>query len=84
MSMGYIPKKRLYIKRQRKLRKKYKNFSCITCAKAIGCKYKTVCPFGVIMGNIKKCQYWKAREIEKTPYKPKKKENLRDVLRKFF
>ena len=59
MSMGYIPKKKLYLRRQRKLRKKYKNFSCATCDKGI-CAIPTP-PFGAIMIRRVNCPNWKKK-----------------------
>ena len=37
MSIGYIPKKLKHERRQRRLKKKYKNFSCETCRFKEGC-----------------------------------------------
>lgn len=91
MSMGYIPKKRLYLKRQRKLRKKYKNFSCETCEKSGfgGCNHRYIPtqPFGMIVCYVQNCKYWKARkesEISVTPNKPKKREKLKQFLENVF
>ena len=36
MSWGYVPKKLKRQRRERLLRKKYKNFSCLTCAYGLG------------------------------------------------
>ena len=68
MSIGYIPKKRAKAKKQRRLRKKYKNFSCETCAKReFGykdgpCKkrYQSSRIGGIWVGNYENCEYWKA------------------------
>ena len=90
MSMGYIPKKRLYVKRQRKLREKYKNFSCITCERAyalIMCCHRSKFepPFDNIYRNVRKCKYWKAMKKEKViPDKPKKTNKIKNVLNKIF
>lgn len=66
MSIGYIPKKRAKAKRLRKLRKKYENFSCTTCAKAsFGmCKkaYVPTPPIGLFVCTYENCDEWKARK----------------------
>lgn len=59
MSIGYIPKKKLYARRQRKLRKKYNNFSCSSCAK--GCCGIPTHPFGVIIIHRENCPNWKRK-----------------------
>ena len=59
MGRGHIPKKRLYLMKQRKLRKKYKNFSCQTCAKGF-CGIPTP-PFGTIIAYRENCPNWKAK-----------------------
>ena len=61
MSMGYISKKKLYTRRQRKLRKKYKNFSCDTCEKRIcGVSFG---PFGVaVLRRQENCPNWKQKK----------------------
>lgn len=56
MSMGYIPKKKLYARRQKKLRKKYLNFSCDSCATSCGIPTP---PFGIIIIHRKNCPNWK-------------------------
>lgn len=68
MSIGYIPKKRAKEKRLQRLRKKYKNFSCDTCAKShfdyeLGpCKkrYQTTRGGTLIVGYYENCVEWKA------------------------
>lgn len=65
MSIGYISKKRLATKRKQRLRKKYKNFSCETCAKSGfgNCKKKYVpTPIGILVGNFESCYEWKAKK----------------------
>jgi len=66
MSIGYIPKKRAKARKVRRLRKKYKNFSCLTCAKNhLGegfCKKKYIPtpPIGILICNYENCDEWKA------------------------
>ena len=96
MSMGYIPKKRLYLKRQRKLRKKYKNFSCETCAKThdweyyghlCSHRYELTRPFGMIVSNVQNCKYWKASKQKLQPiYQDKSKlsTKIKDFLENIF
>lgn len=66
MSMGYMPKKVQYAKRQQRLRKKHKNFSCKTCKHSGWCKHYLIPdpPFGIIVlkGNIEFCPHWKAEK----------------------
>ena len=77
MSIGYIPKKRAKVRRLRRLRKKYKNFSCDTCAKRhfdypLGpCKkrYQASCVGGLWVGYYENCDQWKA---DKDYVEPKK------------
>jgi len=71
MSMGYIPKKRKKVRHQRRMRKKYKNFSCETCRYAEGfCRKRSR-----ISEKFVKCEYWKASEKAKHPEKFKKESN---------
>lgn len=95
MSMGYIPKKRLYLKRQRKLRKKYKNFSCETCGKRsfgeCNHRYLPTQPFGIIVCNVSNCKYWKASEEAKMnakskviQNKPKIRTKIKKILKNVF
>ena len=96
MSMGYIPKKRLYIKRQRKLRKKYKNFSCETCAKThnweeyghlCSHRYELTRSFGMTIYNVQNCKYWKASKQKTQPSfleKSKKRTKIREFLENIF
>jgi hypothetical protein len=69
MSMGYMPKKVKYAKRQQRMKKKYKNFSCKTCEHHSWCKHKIIPtpPIGmvVVKGNIEFCPHWKAEKKQK-------------------
>ena len=84
MSIGYIPKKRAQAKRLRRLRKKYKNFSCETCAKRhldyVGgpCRrrYRASRIGGIWVSNYENCDQWKADSNYKIP----KAEVLRDKV----
>lgn len=68
MSIGYIPKKRAKARKQRRLRKKYKNFSCETCAKRhwdykdgpCRKRYQASRIGGIWVGNYENCDQWKA------------------------
>lgn len=68
MSIGYIPKKRAKARKQRRLRKKYKNFSCETCAKRHldykdgPCKkrYQASRIGGILVSFYENCDQWKA------------------------
>ena len=66
MSIGYIPKKRAKVRKQRRLRKKYKNFSCETCAKRHWdykdgpCRKRYPTIGGIWSGDYENCEYWKA------------------------
>ena len=64
MSIGYIPKKRKQIKRMRRARKKYKNFSCATCEKSknITCRkrYQSSRIGGILISYYENCPDWKA------------------------
>ena len=68
MSIGYVSKKRAKIKRMRKLKKKYKNFSCGTCAKRhfdykFGpCKkrYQATNAGTLLVGYFEHCEKWKS------------------------
>ena len=100
MSMGYIPKKKLYVRRQRKLRKKYKNFSCKTCAKThdwsecgtlCSHRYELTQPFGMVVSNVQNCKYWKASSVAKMnstakviKNKPKLRTKIKDFLENIF
>ena len=68
MSIGYIPKKRAQARKQRKLRKKYKNFSCESCAKrhldyplgACKKRYQASRIGGIWVSFYENCDEWKA------------------------
>lgn len=60
MSKGYTTKKKKQIKRQRRARKKYKNFSCKTCARVF-CGVTTP-PFGVIITRRENCPNWRRKD----------------------
>ena len=64
MSKGYIPKKRLKEKRLRRLRKKYKNFSCDTCAKkqmgSCEKRYQPTKGGTLMVCYYENCDEWKA------------------------
>lgn len=68
MSIGYIPKKRAKAKRLRRLRKKYKNFSCETCAKRhwdykdgpCRKRYQASRIGGIWVSFYENCDEWKA------------------------
>lgn len=60
MSMGYIPKKKLQTKRQRKIRKKYKNFSCQSCEKR--CIIPTS-PQSMIVPKMENCPKWQRKKL---------------------
>ena len=88
MSMGYMPKKVKYAKRQQRMRKKYKNFSCKTCSRDSWCKHRSIPtpPIGAIIvtGNIEFCPDWKAKKEEKivtSPIESKKRKSLRTILK---
>ena len=66
MSWGYVPKKLNYARRQRRARKKWKNFSCETCL------YRDDwCGVRLRNGNKKNqfCEGWKADYKAKYPPK---------------
>lgn len=82
MSIGYMPKKRKKIKRMRRLRKKYGNFSCNTCEKShnLTCKKRyQATRFGSIMVSYyANCPDWKPDKTymppeSLTPTLPEKK-----------
>lgn len=58
MSMGYIHRKKLNARKQRKLRKKYNNFSCSSCAKNCGIPTP---PIGGIIIYRENCTNWKRK-----------------------
>ena len=62
MSIGYIPRKRAIAKKKRKLRKKYKNFSCDTCVKChnLTCKkrYKAIRFGRILVTYYENCPDW--------------------------
>jgi len=68
MSIGYIPKKRAKVRKQRRLRKKYKNFSCESCAKRhldykdgpCRKRYPTRRMGGILVCFYENCDQWKA------------------------
>lgn len=69
MSMGYMPKKQKFARRQRRMRKKYKNFSCITCDKNLRCRKRIIPtpPLGLIVTNFEFCPEWvAAKKVKKT------------------
>ena len=94
MSIGYVPKKRKLAKHQRRMRKKYKKFSCLTCAYGSTCikrerRYTCV---GVKLSNVEFCPNWIASIEAKKGRKvitirdvktPKKTTLTRQIL-KFF
>lgn len=95
MSIGYIPKKRKNARHHRRMRKKYKNFSCLTCAFDSTC-FKRERRFsfsrGVEFLNVEYCPDWKASEEAKRGYKvtntcdvdmPKKRALIKNIS-KFF
>lgn len=90
MSMGYIPRKRLQIRRMRKLRKKFKNFSCETCAKRhfIICEKRFVPtpPVGLIVARYENCDEWKADKEPKiiSEVTLKKRRSLKQFLEEIF
>lgn len=59
MSMGYIPKKKLKARKQRKLRKKYNNFSCASCEKRV-CGIPTGIGIAIV-GPKENCPNWKKK-----------------------
>ena len=80
MSIGYIPKKRAKARKLRRLRKKYKNFSCETCAKRHldyeygPCRKRYLRSYGGIwVANYENCDQWKADKIHVEPKKPEVK-----------
>ena len=93
MSIGYMPKKLKYARRQRRMRKKYKNFSCTTCADNPCWRRSRLTPFGafIAVGNVEFCPYWSAsddarRGTQDTTYTDdsKKKRTLKEILRDIF
>jgi len=62
MSIGYIPKRRAKIKRMRRARKKYKNFSCITCEKRHNVTCSKRYHLKSITTNFEYCPDWKAHK----------------------
>ena len=64
MSWGYVPKKLKKARRQKRLRKKYKNFSCVTCAYGRGCCPKSNVYYRALWHGegaiIKNCTSWEA------------------------
>lgn len=84
MSIGYMPKKRKQIKKMRRLRKKYKNFSCATCenAKTLSClRRNLLLPNGnALIGYCENCPEWEPDKSLVTTKKvktviPEKKKN---------
>jgi hypothetical protein len=78
MSIGYIPKKRAKARKQRRLRKKYKNFSCSTCQKShnLSCpkRYQSYRYGGILVTTYENCPDWKAHKPQKPePVTPEKK-----------
>jgi len=75
MSIGYIPKRRAKARKQRRLRKKYKNFSCSTCEKShnLTCnkRYQASRIGGVLVSYHEICPDWKAYKNYATPTNPK-------------
>jgi hypothetical protein len=71
MSIGYIPKKLKYARRQKRLRKKYKNFSCLTCRSAdLWCseRHKRTARRASNDKNVENCKYWKpSLEMKQEP-----------------
>ena len=94
MSIGYMPKKLKNARRQRRMRKKYKNFSCTTCADNPCWRRRSrLTPFGAIItkGNVEFCPYWlasdnarKGTQVTTCTDDPKKKRTLKEILRDIF
>lgn len=64
MSWGYVPKKLKYARRQRRARKKWKNFSCETCKYGEGWCWNR--QYGAI---VTFCPKWKVSYKAKYPQK---------------
>lgn len=90
MSKGYIPKRRAQIRKNRKLRKKYKNFSCETCAKRhfADCKKRFIPtpPIGLIVSSYENCNEWKADKEPRLKIETtlKKRRSFKQVLERIF
>ena len=94
MSIGYMPKKLKNARRQRRMRKKYKNFSCTTCAYNHWCRKRIGrTPAGVVItkGSLEFCPDWlasdeakKGHRVTTSPDKPKNKRTLKEILRDIF
>lgn len=93
MSIGYMPKKLKNARRQKRMRKKYQNFSCKTCSKASYCKIRLVPtpPIGVAIFNREFCPEWVASWRAKHPARvvtlsnqPKKKKSLKEIFKDIF
>lgn len=87
MSMGYMPKKVKYAKRQQRLRKKYKNFSCQTCKYSSFCKHKissTLIGVIVVKENIQFCPHWKAEKSKITGIETKKHTSFKKMFNNIF
>ena len=76
MSIGYIPRKRAIAKKKKKLRKKYKNFSCDTCVKC----HNLTCPkrykgtrHGILVTYYENCPDWQV-DRDYIPIPPEKLE----------
>ena len=82
MSKGYVSKKRAKAKKQRRLRKKYHNFSCDTCVKAhnFAClkRYQPIRYGSCVVTRYEFCPEWKADKPAQNFLKLHKK------VRKFF
>lgn len=73
MSWGYVPKKLKYARRQRRMRKKYRNFSCYTCRNWKFCKkrYIPTPPIGIARFTLENCPDWKVNKEPKIVNAPK-------------
>ena len=85
MSWGYVPKKLKQARRQRRIRKKYKNFSCETC------HYGTMeCWHRKYDVSVTFCKKWKAgykaKYAQKTSPAPKneKKTTFKERIKSIF
>ena len=83
MSWGYIPKKLKRQRRQRLLRKKYKNFSCDTCRFAEVC-LKGLCSRTSGKGRVEFCFGWKKANKANDATTCSEKKEKTSFFKKFF